>query len=393
MNRSKHLLIASAAAALLTSASVAQQFVTYDPAVPNLELAANNCPPAPSRPRARDLHNRGAAPAPISGAVAADSRGELLYTATGSAADGIDQVPFAGIGSGALGANYPTPPGLARITGMVLYPSSTSGRLMVVTDGNVLVNYNLDLGVIMGTPIAIPTPAGEVATGLTFDSFSDELVVVTNAATILRVDQLNFIQNPSTFTWTTTAPSVPVPALATGIACSRSQPGVPMVSFYSGVVMSPETGATLPFSSPSYTTRHHRGMGFFGAAAPLGGGGSYPFKPKVRQLGSFETGQNSLEIQLESTTPALLAIDLAPTYTAIPGVPLLDGTLMVNPATCVTLVYGPGVHSLPINLMLTPTLSMPFPAVPAGTAFVAQAAGLTPGALPLSDAIAVQVWR
>ena len=89
MNRSKHLLIASAAATLLTSASVAQQFVTYDPAVPNLELAANNCPPAPSRPRARDLHNRGAAPAPISGAVAADSRGELLYTATGFAADGI----------------------------------------------------------------------------------------------------------------------------------------------------------------------------------------------------------------------------------------------------------------------------------------------------------------
>ena len=89
---------------------------------------------------------------------------------------------------------------------MVLDPLNTSGRLMVVTDGNVLVNYYLDLGVIMGTPIAIPTPAGEVATGLTFDSFSDEYVVVTNAATILRVSQLIFFQDPSTFTWTTTAP-------------------------------------------------------------------------------------------------------------------------------------------------------------------------------------------
>ena len=100
----QHLFSCSAAIALFVGASVAQQFVTYDPAIPNRELASNNCPPAPSMLRARDLRTRGVAPMPVSGAVTADSRYGTLYTTTGFAADGIDAVSFAQIGSGTIDA-------------------------------------------------------------------------------------------------------------------------------------------------------------------------------------------------------------------------------------------------------------------------------------------------
>ena len=156
----QHLFSFSAAIALFAGASVAQQFVTYDPAIPNRELASNNCPPAPSMLRARDLRTRGVAPMPVSGAVTAGSRYGTLYTTTGFAADGIDAVSFARIGSGTIDANYAAPAGFARITGMLIDPKNSLGRFMFVTDGNQLVKYDFDAGALVDAPIVIPRPAG-----------------------------------------------------------------------------------------------------------------------------------------------------------------------------------------------------------------------------------------
>jgi len=156
-----------------------------------------------------------------------------------------------------------------------------------------------------------------------------------------------------------------------------------VVSFFNGTVMNPQTGAVVPFpGAPLTAGRKHRGMTFFVRPVLLGGRG-LGMVPEITVRGSYQAGSNDCRIETESGAGlVVVAIDIAPTMTAGPALPVLDGTLFFNPATSITGVFPPGVSSIPLDLTHAP----------AGVGLVTQAAALGNNVFHLSDALFFQTW-
>ena len=70
---------------------------------------------------------------------------------------------------------------------MVLDPIHPGGTTLIVTDGYSLGPYDCATGSFLLPLSPIPLPAGTSATGLDVDVWNNDLVVVLNDATILRV--------------------------------------------------------------------------------------------------------------------------------------------------------------------------------------------------------------
>lgn len=375
MNTSKTLLLATAITSLFAASATSQRLATYDPASAR-EFATSACAPAPTVMGTRNLAARTPAMLIRSGAIAADNVHRILFTTTGFPADGIDAVAFLNIGTGSIPNNYAAPPGFNQITGMVVDPLDLTGSSLIVTDGYSLAAYDYAGGAYLQAPQPIPLPAGRTATGLDFDVWTNDLVVVLNDATIMRVPI-------SSGPWTTQPPAVGVPPLATGIAVCRNVPGAPMVSFFDGTVMDPQTGATQPFPGGGILgPRRHRGMTFYARPVLLGGKG-LAMSPEVEILGSYQAGSNNCIVDVTSAAPTLLVVDIAPMMNALPGLAMIDGTLLVNPATSITMMFMPGRYQMPLDLSN----------VPDGAKVVVQAAALGNGTLHMSDAQFFQTWK
>ena len=122
-------------------------------------------------------------------------------------------------------------------------------------------------------------------------------------------------------------------------------------------------------------------MTFLAIPVMLGGSG-IASTPKVEILGSFQAGSLSCSVKVDSADTTLLAIDLAPTSTGISGLPMLDGTLFVNPATSVTVLLPAGQSSFQLDLGNAT----------AGTSVAVQAASLGSGVFHMSDALFFTTW-
>ena len=375
MTKTTNALFAAAAVGLLAASAASQHLATYDPAAVR-EFATSTCAPAPAMTSRQNLSWRPPSANQRAGAIAADNVHRRLFTTTGFPADGIDAIPFSAIGTGTPGSNYPAPPGFNQVTGMALDPIDPSGKTLLVTDGFVLAPYDYAAGMFVVPPAPIPVPAGTSVTGLDYDVWTNDIIAVCSNATVLRVPVAG---GP----WVTVAPAVAVPALATGVAVCRSVAGTPMVSFGNGVVMDPLTGAVQPFAPAAPSgTRRHRGMTFFARPVPLGGKGT-TLTPTIKVTGSYQAGSMDCKIETMNVQgPVLIAIDLAPQMNGIAGIPMLDGTLLVSPATSVSALFAPGLRYLPIDLTNAP----------AGAALVAQAATLGAGVFHMSDALFFQTW-
>ena len=156
-----------------------------------------------------------------------------------------------------------------------------------------------------------------------------------------------------------------------------------MVSFFNGTVMDPQTGATQPFPGGGiFGPRRHRGMTFYARPVFLGGKG-LAMSPEVEVLGSYQSGSNNCIVDVTSAVPTLLVIDIAPMMVARPGLPMIDGTLLIDPGTSITTMLMPGRHQMPLDLSN----------VPAGAQVVVQAAALGNGTLHMSDAQFFQTWK
>jgi hypothetical protein len=102
-----------------------------------------------------------------------------------------------------------------------------------------------------------------------------------------------------------------------------------------------------------------------------------------RSLGSFQAGSNDCKLDVPSSSATLLAIDLAPMMIGIPGLPMIDGTLLINPGARVTALSMPGPNQLPLDLSN----------VPSGVSVAAQAAALGNGLFHLSEPVLFQTWQ
>ena len=374
MRNTSNILIAAFAVGAFAASAPAQRLATYDPASPR-ELASSACPPAAAFMRTRNLAARTPGFLASLGAIAADNVHRVLYTTTGRVADGIDAVSFSNIGTSGGTITYPAPPGMNQITGMVVDPIYPDGGIVIVTDGFSLGPYDLALGTFPVPLSPIPLPAGTTATGLDVDVWNHDLVVVLNNATILRVPLGG---GP----WTTQPATFSAPSTATGVAICRHMPSQPMVSFFDGTVMDPATGATRPFPSGFLGPRRHRGMTFYARPIFLGGKGNVS-PPQVDLIGSYQAGSNDCRVQIESSRINVLAVDLSASMTGTPGLPMIDGILVGNPAQSVNLLFAPGQNELPLNLTN----------VPHGVGATAQAAGLGNGVFHMSEALFFQTWR
>ena len=374
MTHAKKFLFAAAAAGLFSAAAMSQHLATYDPGSLR-ELATSACRPAPPMIAARNLYPRSPAALNLAGAVAADNTRQVLFSTTGWPADGIDEVAFSGIGTGTLAFNYAAPPGFNQITGMVVDPLDSTGQTLIVTDGYVLAPYQYGSSTYASTPQPIPLPTGRTATGLDYDIWTKDIVVVLDDATIMRVPVYGG-------SWTMQPPLFAAPSVATGVAICRSAPSTPMVSYFGGAVLDPLTGASQPFLGGGLLSpRRHRGMTFLAIPVMLGGSGSAS-TPTVALVGSFQAGSLSLKVEVDNTYATLLAIDLAPTATGISGLPMLDGTLFVNPATSVTVLQPAGQSSFQLDLSNAT----------AGASVAVQAASLGSGVFHMSDALFFTTW-
>jgi hypothetical protein len=373
MIKSKTLLLATAITSFFAASATSQRLATYDPASTQ-EFATSACGLAVMG--TRNLMARPPAMLIHSGAIAADNVHRMLFTTTGFPADGIDAVKFFNIGTGTIAANYPAPPGFNQVTGMVIDPIDPTGNSLIVTDGYTIAPYDYAAGALLLTPQPVPMLAGRTVTGLDYDVWNNDLVVVLNDATIMRVP----IGGGA---WTTQPPAVSVPIYATGIAVCRIMPSTPMVSFFNGTVMNPQTGATRPFrASGTPAPRRHRGMTFFARPVFLGGKGTM-LSPEIDVLGSFQAGSNDCKVDVTSSSATVLAIDLAPMMVPLPGLPMIDGTLLINPATSVTALSMPGRYQLTLDLSN----------VPSGVSVAAQAAALGNGMFHMSEAVLFQTWK
>ena len=374
MTKPTNFFLAAAAVGLLSAAATSQQLATYDPGSLR-ELATSSCRPAPTVLGARNLFPRAPATLNLAGAVAADNNHRMLFSTTGWPADGIDAVAFADIGTGTIAANYAAPPGFNQITGMVVDPLDPTGQTLIVTDGYVLAPFHFGTTSFVSTPNSIPLPAGRTATGLDYDVWTNDIVVVLDDATIMRV---SVYAGP----WSVQPALFSAPSVATGVAICRTAPSGPMVSFFGGAVLDPMTGVTQPFPGGSLLMpRRHRGMTFLAVPVTLGGSGTVS-PPEIQLLGSFQAGSLDCSIEIQAAAPTLLAIDLNPTATGISGLPIIDGTLFVDPASSITVLLPPGQSSVPLNLANAT----------AGIPVVVQAAALGNGTFHMSDALFFQTW-
>ena len=374
MTYTSNILIAAAAAGIFAASATGQHLATYDPGSIR-EFATSACPPAAPIMRTQNLQPRTPATLNRAGAIAADNVNRRLFTTTGWPADGIDAVAFSNIGASVGTTNYAAPPGLNQITGMVLDPMHPGGNTLIMTDGYSLGPYDVTTGAFVMPLSPIPLPAGSSATGLDIDVWTNDLVVVLNDATILRVPLTG---GP----WSTQPPAFTVPSVATGVAICRNMPSSPMVSYFNGTVMDPMTGNMQPFPSSSlFGPRHHRGMTFFAQPVVLGGQGNM-LTPSVNVLGSYHAGSLDCRIEVDSASWTMLALDSAATMTPLPGLPMIDGALFLNPATSFKVLFSAGVNELPLNLSN----------VTAGVSLTIQAAAFGQGALHLSDAQVLQTW-
>ena len=231
MITASNLLIAAATASIFAVSATGQRLATYDPGSLR-EFATSACPPALPIMRTQNLQPRTPAAFNRAGAIAADNVNRVLFTTTGWPADGIDAVPFINIGTSSGTTNYPAPPGFNQITGMVLDPIHPGGTTLIVTDGYSLGPYDCATGSFLLPLSPIPLPAGTSATGLDVDVWNNDLVVVLNDATILRVP---IGGGP----WSTQPPAFTMLSNATGVAICRNMPSSPMVSYFNGTVMDP----------------------------------------------------------------------------------------------------------------------------------------------------------
>ena len=377
MNQPSTALLFAAAAGIFAASATCQRLATYDPAAV-LEFATSACGSSFTQQSRQNLATRSPSLQDRAGAVAADNVHRRLFTTTGYPADGIDAIPFLAIGAGAPPVQYAAPPGFNQVTAMMLDPIDPSGSTLIVSDGFTIAPYDYAAGAFVIAPKSVPVPPGRMVTGLDFDVWTHDLLVVCDDATILR--------NPiGGGPWTTIPPAVAVPPLATGIAVCRSAVSSPMVSFFDGTVMDPQTGAVHPFPGAPLAAsgvRQHRGMTFFARPAFLGGRGAM-FAPTIQVQGSFQAGSADCRIETENAQgPVLIAVDVAPTMTPFPAIPMIDGTLLVNPATSVMGLFAPGLRYLPLDLTEAPV----------SASVVAQAASLGNGVFHMSDAVHFQTW-
>ena len=158
-----------------------------------------------------------------------------------------------------------------------------------------------------------------------------------------------------------------------------------MVSFFDGTVMDPQTGAVQPFPGAPLAAsgvRHHRGMTFFARPMFLGGRGA-TLAPSISVQGSFQAGSTDCRIETENAQgPVLIAVDIAPTMVPFPQLPMIDGAVLINPATSVMGLFSPGLRYLPLDLTEAPV----------SASLVAQAATLGNGVFHMSDAVYFQTW-
>jgi len=368
-------------AGTLAATASTQRFATYDPASGGAaEFATSNCLPAPALPRARPLFTRAPGSDPLQGAIAADNINRFVYSATGRHINGIDKVDFSDIGTGTIMANFSAPLEFNEITGMVVDPRDALGDTLIITDGEFEGPYHVSSGMFLEGLQPLPVAAGVSVTGLAFDPWTDQLILVDSNAN-LRTRPL------SGGPWSAPMPplvAVPAaPAVPTGVAVCWTSPSDPMVSFSDGVVMDTQTGFIQPFpGGGGGGARHHRGMTFFARPALLGGGAA-TVKPAIRLTGGYQAESSGCVIEVSSpTAPVLIGIDLAPSFVGVPGLPMVDGLLFLMPATSVTFFAGPGTHTLPIDLS----------GVPPTVGVNVQAASLDGGRFHLSDAMYFETW-
>ncbi|MAD34274.1 MAG: hypothetical protein CMJ88_11030 [Planctomycetes bacterium] len=372
MSHASHLLIA-ATASIFASNAAGQHLATYDPGA-NREFAISACQPAVTTLGTRDLIDRAPALHPGAGAIAADNENRDLFTATGRISDGIDRVKFSAMGDVASTCNIPAPPGFTQITGMADDPYSATR--LIVTDGYSVVFYTVRPPYLTGAAYAIPLPPGTFATGVDVDVWHDDVLVVRNDATILRLalDTGSWSAQPAAFT---------APSMATGIAVSRNQMTGPMLCYRDGTVMDPATGNTQPFADNiAAGPRRHRGMTFF--AQPVHLGGKAPVgAPHLEIDGSFHAGSHACNVRVNHGLPSLLAIDLAAPMTGLAGILPVHGALFVDPTTSVQIMFAPGWNQLELNLAN----------VAYGVAATVQAVGIGANGLYASEALFFQTWR
>ncbi len=355
---------------LLTTGLTAQQLATFDPsALPNQEFAAVACPPAPPSAWTAQLVTPPSAVNWWSGAIAGDNKNQRLYHTTGFAPDGIQRLPYGAIGTGAAPTNFLAPPGFNQVTGMVVDPSVTSGDVLFVTDGFAMVRYHAPSGTIMAGPFAGPAPVGNFLTGMAHNPFNNRVYVIDDASAV-------WSRALGGGPWVgPVGPGFAPPGRATGISFCKTMPGAPIASYWGGLVLDLNTGANHPFPGAPAGIRHHRGLTFVAIPLILGGSGFGP-PPVVEIENGFASGSNGTVVVVSSTGPAILAVDLVPTFGPGLNHPFVDGILMVNPATMFTLSLGAGNTTIPLGLV----------GVPPGIGLTFQAIGLTPN-LTASDAI------
>lgn len=364
----------------LAAGSAAQQLATYDPAAtPDQEYAASPCA-GPGQMVVADLVSRPASSEWWRGAIAADNHNQWLYYATGNPAHGIQRVSFAGIGTGILPTTFATPPGFNQITGMVVDPSDSLGDTLFITNGEYIAQYHAPSGTYVEGPFAKPIESGLI-TGLGINPFSGRLWTVDSSTTM----QSRFVTGGH---WSAPqVPAVAVPIRATGISFCNTEGTAPYVSYWDGTVLNVQTGATIPFLSAYGSVRHHRGLAFVGIVTTLigsggggGGGGSSTGSqedPRVRVENGFMAGNDDTRIAVDSPLGiALLGIDFNPTLPSGISLPGFSGLLLLNPASTVLQLVGPGTTQVPFSLV----------GVPPGIAFRSQAVGVTNG-LSFGDAI------
>lgn len=371
MSRSaqKALLVALTLAATAT----AQQLATYDPAAaPNQEYAAVACGPAPAIATVDDLVSPPPAAQWWLGATAADNKKQRLYYTTGWPAAGIQRVPFAAIGTGALPTVFSAPAGFNQITGLAVDPSDVTGDTVFVTDGFVIAQYHAPSATIVAGPFPAPLVGANPITGLGINPFSGRLWTIDENSTM----HSRLVTGGP---WMLQTPAVAVPVRATGISFCKVSGGPPFASYWNGTVGNVVTGANVPFPGAPAGTRHHRGLTFVGRAIKLGGGaGGSSTPPWIEVPNGFEVGNATAAVVVDNPTPiGVLGVDLAPMFGPGISVPGIAGTLMLNPATTVTVPLGPGSNTVPLGLV----------GVPPGIGLTFQAVGLDVGGLVLGNAL------
>ena len=357
----------------IAAATTAQQLATFDPAAtPNQEYAAAACGAAFGATAVDDL----VSPAPATdwwlGATTADNDNQRLYYTTGKPTHGIQRIAFADIGTGAAPIVLPLPVGFNQVTGMVVDPTDTTGDTLFVTDGYVIAQYHAPSATIVAGPFPAPVSGNNLLTGLGYNPFSGRLWTIDSSSTM----HSRFVTGGA---WWLQTPAVAVPVRPTGISFCKISGGPPFASYWNGTVINVVTGTVMPFPPAPAGIRHHRGLTFIGKEVNLGGSAGGPEQvPWVHLENGFRAGNATTQVAVENPTAlGVIGVDIAPVLGAGITIPGIGGTLLLKPATTISLVLGPGSNAIPLGLV----------GVPPGIGMTFQAASLDAGGLNLGDAV------